>query len=141
MTQLNYFKLTPSTRETVSEDSKIEHDEVRGNIGSLIKPTLFQGGVWQVPHEVERSIMALYNGLSAERLSGKPCIETIDEDVRFLAEHVQLYLQNMEPPKEDLVLLHVRLEPSNGNGGQVDQVMRGLGYAMFELNEGYRDTI
>ena len=85
--------------------------------------------------------MALYKGLSAERLSGKPCIETVDEDVRFLAEHVQLYLQNMEPPKEDLVLLHVRLEPSNGNGGQVDQVMRGLGYAMFELNEGYRDTI
>ena len=141
MTGIIYYKLMPATRETVSALSGGEQVLVRSSIETLIQPSLAQGGIWPESDEVEEDIMRTYRGFSSDRLKGTSVPGTADGDVRFIAEHIQLYLPHTKLAKSDSVLSWARLEPSEGNEEQVDKVMRNLGYSKFELNEGYKDNL
>jgi len=142
MSTIAYFKIISTSRDSVSEDSNREQARVRSTIESLIEPTLGQGGVWLQDTEIENDIMTSYRGFSEDGQAGKPMAGTVEGGVRYFAEHVQLYGQYLGRNSPDEVLLHVRLDPSKGNGGKVEEAMSRLGYSKFEVNvDGYMENL
>lgn len=134
MSKIAYFKITQTSRDSVSEDSSRQQTTVRTTIESLFEPTLAQRGVWLQDIEIENDIMTSYYGFSEDRRTCEPIAGTVESDVRYIAEHVQLYGQYLGMNSPVAVLLHVRLDTSKRNGKKVEQAMCELGYSKFEVD-------